>query len=555
MSPSSITQINLLDVSFLPVYLYLSYLYLELLAQLTLIHTAFMDLILIKLSSSFDTSPLSLPIRSRAASSPSTTAISMEPNLSPINKLPTEIVIEILKPLDSKPYVSQRSLHRDPAKMINRRGYPIYGNPMSPNYTLDLKSAILVCRKWRDITAPWLFRHAFFNPYNEIPFPNMEDHFLMVDSFLIYARIMAEYGITPNKVESLTIVIPRIYDKVELRPDLNRWKCLFKIMDPSSVTVVGHPELLGKLFGVHVAPDRRNFTAPYNILQVSRKPENDMDTQQDDDFTPCRCGLLGIRNWTSLLLNEGSFLNLYERNEMYRNLCTPSLLHYLLTCPMPCPRKLRVNITHLSYIAISPLSSHTRRIVASWPRRVRSFYLQLKPQDNERKQFLHATASRKRSREERGFFQAFLTELFAEHTIMTSLVAFQTTALGRDYWWQGVFPFAQDPVRLTSWPWKIRLQAGVESVTRSIAGIAMLLHGPNIYTMPGWVLRYSATEQPSPRHQANDSDTWDYQNDWVQVRFLRPTTPRVWVMFSEPEYLQIREEYRRPSQLIVESSR
>ncbi|KAF4632899.1 hypothetical protein G7Y89_g5240 [Cudoniella acicularis] len=88
-----------------------------------------------------------------------------------------------------------------------------------------------------------------------------------------------------------------------------------------------------------------------------------------------------VRPWTSLLLNEGSFIRAYATYEYWQRQ-TPSILHDLVGADDPSHKPfISPTIRDMSYIGIFPISQHIQPFTRNLPRLDR-LYMQIVPRNN-----------------------------------------------------------------------------------------------------------------------------------------------------------------------------
>ncbi|OBT61253.1 hypothetical protein VE03_09392 [Pseudogymnoascus sp. 23342-1-I1] len=158
------------------------------------------------------------------------------------------------------------------------------------------------------------------------------------------------------------------------------WADLFGVIDPRVVTIVAPPRLLGDLTKCIVdMEDADSFNIKYQILQLTVEtstPYKHLDQPPlEKDGTPVSQfkGILEIRPWTSVLLNEGSHMEVILNYPTPRHHRAPSLLNSLLITPLfPATAAL------LTYVAIFPLHTHFETLTYHFPV-VRRLSLHLSP--------------------------------------------------------------------------------------------------------------------------------------------------------------------------------
>ena len=251
-----------------------------------------------------------------------------------------------------------------------------------------LKAVSCVCKSWRPAALPILFRHArFFLQYGiDAPGPDLD---VEVTPFLDFIQ-QEDFG---SIVETFVLGISDGVEEANYRPSdcqlrniVTFWHSLFKVVDAVRITIVAPPAVLGSLTCCFVDSDEvPNFQIPYHILSLSRAVKAELRTsdigKRSKRYSPChKYGLFNIRPWSSLLLNEGSFLNAYRLpDEERRWRRPPSILHDLVGVNAPHPKALiPATVRSLSYIAICPFWLHFTHLNDNLPRLSR-LYLQFVP--------------------------------------------------------------------------------------------------------------------------------------------------------------------------------
>lgn len=310
-----------------------------------------------------------------------------------MDRLPREILSEVLEFL-AGPAPSDYRLHEQPS------------DDLLKNETLDLKSASQVDKLWRGHALPILFRNVQWRPQlsslNGLdPTPllrfllgnRLHRHVLtftlLVDfpSQEIDATRVA-YQICPWNLEAL-------------------WEWLFAVIDPLRFTIITPPTTMAALLNrVLFLQDAWSFKIPYHILSLARShraPREDSERALDLLSSPfgsgnasrgiCSaatcvfkgampappCPFLTLRPWTSILLNEGSAIPVYQTYEFYLR-SPPSMLSALLgTGEYPNNAPLfPATVVDFNYIAIFPLSSHISHLVQALPK-VDRFFVRFTP--------------------------------------------------------------------------------------------------------------------------------------------------------------------------------
>ena len=325
-----------------------------------------------------------------------------------LNDFPPAILLLVFH-LVGYPAPSETRLHEQPSESLLS---------VEPEFC-SLKSASVVCKVWRSLALPKLFRHVLWRPqvsslsaFTLSPIPLLR---FLVDNKLDRA------------VQSFTLII----DFVDEWADAHRrmphirsvdlewfWDLLFSVIDPLRFTIVAPPTTLAAFMSrMLFLDDAWSFDMPYHILSLSRAHrivpsastsclettfgdlklsavQSDAEGSQPDTGLSSRprligarrsrpqpppCPLFTIRPWTSLLLNEGSSTNVYRTYEFFLRR-PPSMLGALLGCeeyPNDTPL-VPSSVVDLSYVAIFPLSAHFDTLMQNLPR-IDRLFIQLTP--------------------------------------------------------------------------------------------------------------------------------------------------------------------------------
>ncbi|KAI9742360.1 MAG: hypothetical protein M1818_003893 [Claussenomyces sp. TS43310] len=292
------------------------------------------------------------------------------------NDLPPELLDNIVNYLDA-PAPSASRLHAEPDYNITY------------SEARFLKSASLVCRRWRISAMPLLYRHVCLKIHNySTPFP------ILTNEDGPFFDFIDRYGLR-CVIESFTLCIKDTKALLEARePQENNckpfWARVFTDIDPDTLTIVASPQVLQPLTSCHVwSDDSWSFDMPYHILQLRRPtlPNKSSSCSQrpSEDVLEARplrhSVLLHSRPWTSLLLNEGSFIRSFTQYEFF-NKRPPSLLPDLLGSEAGIDRAmLPSTVRELSYIAMFPTSTHFNHLTSRCPRLDR-LYVQFVPRSD-----------------------------------------------------------------------------------------------------------------------------------------------------------------------------
>jgi hypothetical protein len=291
-----------------------------------------------------------------------------EENRTGILSIPPELLEEILSLL-SKPTPSINRLYTQPFYNITH------------STTLDLKYVSYVSHTWRQVVLPILFQHSRM----VLSMDDVQTNWpIELSDFLAFVR--------KNHVEStihsfmLVILVARDHQPIRryshqdesLNSLKNHWTALFNIIDPSRLTIIAPPPILGHLTSLHVDIDSvGNFHMPYHILSLSHSSTSRDGSPWNEDMKTDTITLLNLRPWESLLLNEGSFIRGYNITHRGRGPDNPPSILPSLTQDQESPRL--QTIKSVSYIALYPGSAHVKRLAKLFTH-VEHVYIQLVPQ-------------------------------------------------------------------------------------------------------------------------------------------------------------------------------
>jgi hypothetical protein len=248
----------------------------------------------------------------------------------------------------------------------------------------DLKSSSLVCWRWRRAVLPLLFKHMCLLIRDPgMPKPIMRNEYFALADF-----------VRRNGLKSVITSFALCIRNVGFRPFFTTylemkennfapfWTKLFEIMHPLDVKIVAPVSVLGLITGCNVSFENYDyFQAPYHYLQLrlpiakpasgppsSASSQDEQEEQEERD--PVRpSALFESRPWTGLLLNEGSFIEAYKREDFHEKEA-PSILEDLVgdngkgihTAMIP------PTVRDFSYIAIFPTSTHFHKVTRCCPR-------------------------------------------------------------------------------------------------------------------------------------------------------------------------------------------
>lgn len=221
-----------------------------------------------------------------------------------IQTLPNEILLTIFECLDS-PQPSASGLLSEPTfDMTNAEN-------------ADLKTISLISKRWRHIVLPILFKHSRCTVQLPKARPRTtpdEDirPFLRFASHNSLERIIISFVLLVRD-EKATNTIERVYQSDEVA---SFWTSLFQTIEPVDLLIIAPPEALGALTSCHVyLDDKWSFDCPYQYLRLQQPPIN--RAMVTTPIEPAMLPLFLIRPWSTLLLNEGSFLKAYKTYEFW----------------------------------------------------------------------------------------------------------------------------------------------------------------------------------------------------------------------------------------------
>ena len=291
-----------------------------------------------------------------------------------LHHLPVEILYEIIGYLDEPP-PSQSRLRSQPLQDITESA------------RTPLKSLASVNRNLRQVTKRSLLKHARLR----LSDPEDSKRARKVSPFL---RFVDSHNLS-SSIQSLTLVVERNEAEDRRRAAgefstfLFDWRTLLSTISPSRVTILASPFILSSVvLGQAVCEQAYwldDFHIPYQILSVAcheqRAPNasrvSQLDHRKEKNELTSRAStysLIEIKNWQSLLINEGSYLRGYVRNVYQRLERLPSIIGRLVTLYESADATLNTShsLCELDYIAawapivvcegVLKLAHHTRRL-------------------------------------------------------------------------------------------------------------------------------------------------------------------------------------------------
>ncbi|KAF4339766.1 hypothetical protein FBEOM_6304 [Fusarium beomiforme] len=169
------------------------------------------------------------------------------------------------------------------------------------------------------------------------------------------------------------------------------WHTIFDVIDPMRVTLISSVDILATLLSrtVDLSSDWA-FNSTYYVLSLSRpsasiekskRPES-LPSQLPEPRPRIPCDLFHIRDWTSLLINEGSFAPVYSTYEFF-HYSAATLLPAIFDSSDPSFDALYANLHSLSYIATFPLSHHISDHLIPHCPPVEHLYVQFMPKNRD----------------------------------------------------------------------------------------------------------------------------------------------------------------------------
>ncbi|KAL7622709.1 hypothetical protein AAE478_006387 [Parahypoxylon ruwenzoriense] len=331
-----------------------------------------------------------------------------------MDRMPPELLLHIFELLDD-PAPSQERLHDQPSDDMLK---------VKQRLSQRLKTVSLVCKPWRALVLPILFRHILWRP-------KMSSLSAFTLNPIPLLRFLEDNGLD-RAVATFTMIVDFLdkraddrHVRLEIRSvDLEwLWDQLFAVIDPLRFTIIAPPTTLAAFMSrMLFSEDAWSFSIPYHILSLARatrepspgtlSSEQLIDSRLSDlqvsspgpstartsqptaaaPSTSCSvrlrrtpaCPLFTIRPWTSLLLNEGSSTRAYRTYEFFLRR-PPSMLGPLLGSeehPNDTPL-IPASVVDFNYIAIFPLFSHCEVLINHLPRLDRLF-MQLTPRPGNR---------------------------------------------------------------------------------------------------------------------------------------------------------------------------
>ncbi|KFA45943.1 hypothetical protein S40293_07289 [Stachybotrys chartarum IBT 40293] len=340
------------------------------------------------------------------------------PPQSFVQRLPNELLAQVFECLSPRP-VWERGLALDPSTIYDGTTLSPPGDtkPGGGDGRCAIKDVSRMCRRWRDLALPVLFRHVLWTFQTLVRPPAGHDP---ADS-LDLMRFLRDRNLRRH-VHSLTVVITYPVEAVgvdmahagrwgvlrapsQQNPVLGAggqdaalwdnnwlWHAIFDHLDLTRITLISSPAILASLISRTIdLSSGWAFHARYHILALSRSSRSPrfvpgvpmrpghLPSNSPSPSGLIPCDLFSIRDWTRLLINEGPSARVYSTYEYFHHR-PPSILSAILSAADPSYTRLLTGIMqHLLYIAIFPLASHVNNnLVLNLPP-VSRFYIQIAP--------------------------------------------------------------------------------------------------------------------------------------------------------------------------------
>ncbi|KAF4124305.1 F-box domain protein [Geosmithia morbida] len=288
-----------------------------------------------------------------------------------MDSLPPEILDHIISCLDDTDTATDK-LYGEPADLLD-----------ASLATVDIKNASLVNSTWRNACRRRLFQHIRWTIRPEeyeyqpaegsYPPPLGHDLHRFLDS--IATTWPGGESVVAN-VRSLRLVSGEAKGTFCMRRDAtaNLWPSIFSRINPRRVTAIGDPAALSIILGLGYLEGSSAwmFDLPIQLVQVTRR--NAASTDPSTSYS-CRGmpTLFSVRQWDSLLLNEGSFIPTYATYD-YHHHVQPSLLHML-------PASDGIAFDDFAYVSAFPTSPYFTVVFLLHMPTAKNIYIQIVPRE------------------------------------------------------------------------------------------------------------------------------------------------------------------------------
>ncbi|KAJ5267068.1 hypothetical protein N7478_009876 [Penicillium angulare] len=211
----------------------------------------------------------------------------------------------------------------------------------------DLKNLVQCSRRLLYVVRPRLFTHACVDLKDECGFKDF-----------ILASDLARH------VQSLVVISEESLIHPLIQP---WWHRTFSFIDPTRVTVHAPPLFIGNTLDIPIVDaDDEAFDIHLQALQLER--EGTPSVTNSLPLENCK-NLLLARPWTSMSINESSFMKSYSNDE-YFLLQAPSIFKWwskqaIPESPSPQISTMIYGITSFSYTAVLPSYNHVKLMLDS----------------------------------------------------------------------------------------------------------------------------------------------------------------------------------------------
>jgi len=208
---------------------------------------------------------------------------SVEPSTSTsINSLPNELLSNIFGFLDA-PQPSASALLDEPIFELTHAE------------VANLKTLSLISKRWRHIVLPMLFKHARFiaSASETKPWPMLGEEIQPFLDFVVKnsldKTIISFVLLARNKKITYLSDGPEQWNEFT-----SFWRSLFGIIDPTELLIVAPAETLGVLTSCHVyTQDNWNFDCPYHYLKL-QQPSSKKKQLPGEKLEPLPSNLAGV---------------------------------------------------------------------------------------------------------------------------------------------------------------------------------------------------------------------------------------------------------------------
>ncbi|MCJ1293895.1 hypothetical protein MMC34_005452 [Xylographa carneopallida] len=277
-------------------------------------------------------------------------------------KLPREMMNEIFGYLDIQAPSFARLQHQPAPDLTDSR-------------TVNLKSVSAVSWRWRQNVLGLLFKHVRV----QLEWDAESYWTSNIEAMLKFVK----RGEMAPTIQSLTIIFNSFKENRHLSKEKpppgmidHLWKSIFDIISPQRLTVVAPPAILSCMTSCSLsAPVLAHYHIPHQILSLALAPSS-----EPAQISKAKPSLLSIRPWSSLLLNEGSFIRAYSIcGYPYIGTIPPSILKDLVGGSRKTNKFiLPSSIQDFSYVAIFPFSFHFDNL-RNLPPQLRRLFVKFMP--------------------------------------------------------------------------------------------------------------------------------------------------------------------------------